>query len=119
MKYIQVQCFSGCVYASCLIRLHFKEAYCERCLKMKVGVFIVVALLSGCAENIPVQSSITPFSQHISRSNAEIIARYTQAREAGFSHGSAYQYARGDRTYSAEQLDVIGLNEMLNDPQLV
>lgn len=86
---------------------------------MKIGVLIAVIILSGCADNLPVQSSVTPFTPHVSRSNAEIIARYKEARESGFSHGSAYQYARGDRTYTTDQLDVIGLNEMLNEPQLV
>lgn len=86
---------------------------------MKRVFFIAVLVLSGCAENIPVQSNVTPFTPHVSRSNAEIIARYRDARESGFSHGSAYQYARGDTTYTPEQLDVIGLNEMLKEPLLV
>ncbi len=86
---------------------------------MKMGFLIFILILTGCADSIPVQSSITPFIPHISRTNAEIIARYKQARESGFSHGSAYQYARGDRTYTSQQLEVIGMNELLNDPLLV
>lgn len=86
---------------------------------MKMGFLIFIRILTGCADSIPVQSSITPFIPHISRTNAEIIARYKQARESGFSHGSAYQYARGDRTYTSQQLEVIGMNELLNDPLLV
>lgn len=86
---------------------------------MKMGLLILILILTGCADSIPVQSGVTPFSPHISRSNAEIIARYKQARESGFTHGSAYQYARGDRTYTSEQLDVIGMNELLNEPLLV
>lgn len=84
-----------------------------------MGFLIFILILTGCADSIPVQSSITPFIPHISRTNAEIIARYKQARESGFSHGSAYQYARGDRTYTSQQLEVIGMNELLNDPLLV
>ncbi|MBJ4957709.1 hypothetical protein JGF37_22800 [Salmonella enterica subsp. enterica serovar Goldcoast] len=86
---------------------------------MKMGFLIFILILTGCADSIPVQSGVTPFVPHVSRSNAEIISRYKQARESGFSHGSAYQYARGDRTYTPEQLDAIGLNELLNEPQLV
>lgn len=86
---------------------------------MKMGFLIFILILTGCADSIPVQSSVTPFIPHISRTNAEIIARYKQARESGFSHGSAYQYARGDRTYTSQQLEVIGMNELLNDPLLV
>lgn len=86
---------------------------------MKMGFLIFILILTGCADSIPVQTSITPFIPHVSRTNAEIIARYKQARESGFSHGSAYQYARGDRTYTSQQLEVIGMNELLNDPLLV
>lgn len=82
-------------------------------------IAFAVLVVSGCSDSIPVASNVTPFIPHVSRSNSEIIARYKQARESGFSHGSAYQYARGDRTYTPNQMDVIGLNEMLNDPQLV
>lgn len=86
---------------------------------MKALLFSACLALCGCADHVPVQSFVTPFVPHVSRSNAEIIARYTKARENGFSHGSAYQYARGDRTYTDEQLDVIGLTEMLGSVQLV
>lgn len=86
---------------------------------MKKVLLLVTAILVGCVEHLPMASNVTPFTPHISRSNTEIIARYKQARENGFSHGSAYQYARGDHTYTPEQLDVIGLNEMINGTQLV
>jgi len=86
---------------------------------MKIGVLIAVLVMSGCADSTIVHSSVTPFTPHVSRTNAEIIARYKEARESGFSHGSAYQYARGDKTYTSDQLEVIGLNEMLNEPSLV
>lgn len=86
---------------------------------MKRLIIAACIALCGCADSLPVVSNVTPFIPHVSRSNADIIARYKQARESGFSHGSAYQYARGNSTYTPEQLDVIGLNEMLNDPILV
>lgn len=86
---------------------------------MKKTLLLVTVILTGCADPLPLVSHVTPFTPHVSRSNAEIIARYKQARENGFSDGSAYQYARGDYTYTPEQLDVIGLNEMLNGTQLV
>lgn len=86
---------------------------------MKKVLLLVIFILAGCADPLPLVPNVTPFTPHISRSNAEIITRYKQARENGFTHGSAYQYARGDRTYTPEQLDVIGLSEMLNGTQLV
>lgn len=76
-------------------------------------------ILTGCAEETPVVSSVTPFISHVSRSNAEIIARYKVAREAGLSDGSAFAYAKGDHTYSAHQLDVLALNELYYEPQRV
>lgn len=75
--------------------------------------------LTGCASSSPTVSNVTPFIPHVSRSNAEIIARYKEAREAGLSHDSAYAYARGDRTYTSEQLDVLGISELYNETQLI
>lgn len=82
-------------------------------------ILLFCVTLVGCADPLPVVSNVTPFIPHVSRSNADIIQRYKEAREAGLSHGSAYAYARGDNTYTPEQLDILGISELYNETQLI
>lgn len=82
-------------------------------------ILLLCVALVGCADHLPVVSNVTPFIPHVSRSNAEIIKRYKEARETGFSYGSAYAYARGKHTYTPEQPDILWSSELNSETQMI